>query len=323
MSFINGLKTEGSKVTARITKHKKTRQKVFKHGTKRQNLQMAREWLVNGKSSAGTISEAWSKYTRYVQSEYTYSYYKRMYKRFLEFYGDHPVEFTEEEIDDYVEWRIGAGVVKSVPRELEALRRITEGSFSIPENARRLSKSVQKRGYQPSPQEFAKTYLHLHGDTRLAVLLALFLGLRCHEVLRLRWDMLGDVAVIPGSIRKVSKDCQLPIVETLRRELTGGEGLVIGLTRHQINNQIQKASEAAQVPSWKGLQKVRSLLCIMAEERFEADTVALVTTHSRKSMVATYTGTTAYGFMDRKLEVLRFVEKRFLELTPCRLRLCC
>jgi integrase len=336
-----GMWRQGTSITVRSTVHGHTKQVVFSSGTLKQNIADGEEWLRErsrlraGLPRKNTPMDLESAYARFMEmtgylAPLTNTYYFCRYLTLERYFGKrHSVLFTQDEVDEYLDSRIRQNAVKSGKREIEALKRIviTAGApapWSVPNSVSRMASATTTKCRVPTPGEFMRTLNHINDDdVKLATLLVMFLGLRPFEVFRLRWDMLGEVAEIPAEIRKVKVHNTLPIVDMLRRHLKGGEGAVLGISigrRQQVNREIKKAAEAAGVVPWGGLRAVRGLLCSIAEERFPADTVALVTTHKRTSEVCTYTRTAAYGLIERKDEVLRYVEERLVAVSSQTIR---
>jgi integrase len=200
--------------------------------------------------------------------------------------------------------------------------------WTIPKKLHRIPK---KESYVPTCTDFRRLTDSLGQNASLAVHMALLAGLRDAEVYRVRWehyhpvlastvDSVVGLLSIPAEIRKNNQGNVVPVVSLLGNMLDTyskkernvlPEGTIIPVSKSEIGRELKYVSTTVGIRPWFGLQPARRMLCSLAEDAgYPLDSIALVTGHSRGSMVSRYSA--ASGHMDLKKEILEAVERRLV-----------
>ncbi len=228
-----------------------------------------------------------------------------------------PPLLTQQTINLFVSQRRKEGAGRTIAKELSCLRSALKFSGINPlwEIPKSLSKIPKRQAVVPTPEEFVALYHETdYFDTGIAMLLALLAGLRNDEVYRVTYDMIDENAnciSIPGDIRKTGTSNLIPICNLLYEELANEiwEGSIVTLSKSCIASDLRSACKSLGIKPWYGLQPARRCLVTWAEDAgYSQDTIALVTGHTRSSMVSNYSS--ANGRLALKLEILEAVAKR-------------
>ena len=335
--FINNLAQDGSSFICRIRTirdgQRKYVNKKFYLGTKEQNKAAALEWLSNQERiRAGlspsfphptTLGELVTSYLERVQGDVkpvTLDGYSRLLSTVLASFGpSHSLFVNQFEIDEYVRNKVQGGAGRGIIAELNVLRYAFNEhhipiEWSVPKKLYRIPK---KQRYIPSTEEYQKLIHSVSPESRLAASMAVFAGLRDQEVFRVGWEHWNDsrgLLVVPASIRKNKVENVLPVVNTLKKDLsslvnlgsTPATGSII-LCPASVRSELRRKS-AGKIC---GLQPFRRLLVVTAESAgYDSDTISLVTGHARTKMVSRY----SHGAeqLELKRQILEDVERRLV-----------
>ena len=86
---------------------------------------------------------------------------------------------------------------------------------------------------------------------------------------------------------------------------------MVPMYRGQVESELKKVSRSNGLPLIRGFQVFRRVLCTVAEDAgWGQDSIALITGHSRTSMVSRYTQSS--GRMELKRKILEDVEQRVM-----------
>ena len=333
MTFQNNLHQNGSAYTARTTViasgESKIRQKTFSLGTSRDNKDAAREWLscqerlraglsLLSPSGPATLGEVVGRYLEVVDVKpVTRDCYDALTTTALKHFGHlhHPF-LTQQEIDQYISQRRDDGAGRSIIKELSCLRWalirfniIPE--WSIPKHLHRIPK---KESYVPTVDDYHRLSSELPPEGTRALRMALYAGLRDQEVYRVGWECyapLEGILRIPAGVRKTNSSNVVPVVYSLSSRLSPPQltGKIVSQSQSVIKGALRGASRRAGIRPWFGLQPARRLFVTLAEDGgYSQDTIALITGHSRQSMVSRYSGGT--GRLELKRKVIKYVEGR-------------
>jgi len=335
MKFQKNLAQDGSSYLCRIMTIKDGQRKYvnkkFWLGTKEQNKSAALEWLSNQERiRAGlspsfphptTLGELVTSYLERVQGDVkpvTLDGYSRLLSAVLASLGpSHSLFINQFEIDEYVRNRMQGGAGRGIIAELNVLRyALHEHHIQIEWNVpRKLHRIPKQQRYVPSALEYLTLLGKIGPESRLAANLALYAGLRTEEVFRLQngcYDTIRGIVTIPASIRKNKVENVLPVVNTLKKDLsslvnlgsTPATGSII-LCPASVRSELRRKS-AGKIC---GLQPFRRLLVCTAESiGYDSDTISLVTGHARTKMVSRY----SHGAeqLELKRRILEDVESR-------------
>ena len=313
-------------------------QKTFQCGTPEQNKVAAQDWVHNHERIRSglsplihqptTLEELVEIYLESVQKDVksdTHEWYQCLLSRVLTSFGPaHSPFLTQVEIDHYVDTKRANGAGRGITKELSCLRSALQSAHIVPDWAipRQLYRIPKKESYVPNCREFRKLVDNLTQNASLAVHMALLSGLRDAEVYRVRWEHYNAVErllSIPAEIRKNNQGNVVPVVDLLgnaldthyKESLDLPDWTIIPCYPREVKSELRRVSTAIGIRPWYGLQPCRRLLCSLAEDAgYPLDTIALVTGHSRGSMVSRYSA--AAGHMDLKREILEYVEQRLV-----------
>jgi len=221
---------------------------------------------------------------------------------------------TQQQINDYVSTGRKQGAGRGIIKELVVLRNALhymgeEVHWKIPRTLTRLPK---RESYTPTPAEVRIILRTLEPRIALGASLALYAGLRDSECTRIPWscyDATQGILSVPGAIRKTGTDNVLPVVKSLEWALTPiRDGRIVPVYKGQVESELKKVSRRMGIPLLRGYQPFRRVLCTLAEDAgWGQDSIALITGHSRTSMVSRYSPSS--GRLELKRKILEDVER--------------
>lgn len=208
---------------------------------------------------------------------------------------------------------MGRGVIKELSYFKSALKYCgMQTDWEIPKRLHRIPK---REHHVPSENEIRIMLDDLMPESRLSLLLALLAGLRNEEVYRVgseHYSQSEGILSIPGSIRKTGTGNVIPVCSMLEDAIMEGAsnvGTLVPYSRSVVEHDLKVTCNKLGIAPWYGLQPARRSLVTFAEDAgFAQDSIALVTGHSRRSMVSRYSS--GVGRLDLKKTIIESVERR-------------